>query len=191
MASTRGGLVDQGSGTTDESAVTSGSDDHKGLTTLDTGRRVTLVTLVLVDSKRFTSDGRLIDLEESIFGHNATISGDNSTLFWSAGSIGAGRPHKTHLLNLKDITGNDLRGINLEETTVTEHNSLESERLLELVDNGTSLEFLDETDRRVKQQKRADDTEIDPVLETRSKNGSSLVSGRKMSVQSSIDISGA
>lgn len=111
--------------------------------------------------------------------------------FWSVGSIGAGRPHKTHLLNLEDITGNDLRGVNLKETTVTENNSLESERLLELVDNGTSLEFLDETNRRVKQQKRANDTEIDPVLETRSKNGSSLVSGRKMSVQSSNDISGA
>lgn len=95
----------------------------------------------------------------------------------------AGVDHKTHLLNLEDITGNDIRGVDLEETTVTENNSLESERLLELVDNGTGLVFLDETDSRVKQQKRADDTEIDPVLETRSKHGSSLVSGRKMSVQ--------
>lgn len=93
MASTGGGLVDQGSGTTDESAVTSSGDDHKGLTTLDTGRRVTLVALVLVNSKGFTSDGRLIDLEESIFGHNATVSGDNGTLFWSAAfQLGGGRP---------------------------------------------------------------------------------------------------
>lgn len=38
--------------------------------------------------------------------------------------------------------------------------------LLELVDNGTSLVFLNETDNRVEKQKTADNTEINPVLET-------------------------
>jgi hypothetical protein len=38
--------------------------------------------------------------------------------------------------------------------------------LLELVDDGTSLVFLDETDDGVEEQKTADDTEIDPILET-------------------------
>ena len=51
-------------------------------------------------------------------------------------------------------------------TSVTENNSLESEGLLQFVDNGTSLEFLDETNSSVEQKKTADDTEIDPVLET-------------------------
>ncbi len=51
-------------------------------------------------------------------------------------------------------------------TSVTENNSLESESLLQFLDNGTSLEFLDETNSSVEQKKTADDTEIDPVLET-------------------------
>ena len=51
-------------------------------------------------------------------------------------------------------------------TSVTENNSLESESLLQFVDNGTSLEFLDETNSSVEQKKTADDTEIDPILET-------------------------
>ena len=82
---------------------------------------------------------------------------------------------KTYLLNLEDITGNDLGGLNLKETTITENDGLEGESLLQLVDNGTGLELLDKTDSRVEQQKRADNTEIDPILETRSEYGSSLV----------------
>jgi hypothetical protein len=57
----------------------------------------------------------------------------------------------THLLKLENITGNDLRSFNFEKTTVTENDSLESESLFQFVDNGTSLEFLDETDSGVKQ----------------------------------------
>jgi hypothetical protein len=91
VTSAGGGLVDQGSGTTDESVVTSGGDDHKGLTTLDTGRSVTLVALVLVNSKGFTSDCRLIDLEEGIFGNDSTVSGDNGTLSGQQRPLAGGR----------------------------------------------------------------------------------------------------
>jgi len=80
MASATGSLVDQGSGATDESVVTSGSNDQEGLTTLYTRRRVTLVTLVLVNSEGFTGDGGLIDLEEGIVGDNATVGWDDGTL---------------------------------------------------------------------------------------------------------------
>lgn len=79
-----------------------------------------------------------------------------------------------YLLNLKDITGNDLRGLDLLESTITKNNGLQREGLLQFVDNGTSLEFLDETDGSVEQEQTADDTEIDPVLETGSENSSSL-----------------
>jgi hypothetical protein len=104
------GRVDKGSGATDEGVVTSGGDDDEGLTTLDTRGGVALVTLVLVDSERLASDGRLVDLEEGIVGHNAAIGGNDGTL-----------------LNLQNITGNDLGGLNLLEGTVTEDDSLESE----------------------------------------------------------------
>lgn len=113
---------------------------------------------MLVDSEGLASDGGLINLEESVFGDNATISGNDGTL-----------------LDLEDITGNDERSLNLLEGTVTEDDSLESESLLQLVDNRTSLELLDETDSGVKQKQTANDTEIDPILETSSEDGSSLL----------------
>lgn len=37
---------------------------------------------MLIDSKGFTSDARLIDLKESIFGNNTTISWNNGTLMY-------------------------------------------------------------------------------------------------------------
>ena len=80
MTSSRRGRGDQRGSATDESAVTSSGDDHEGLTTLDTGRGITLITLVFVDCEGLSSNGGLIDLEESIIGYNATIGRDNGTL---------------------------------------------------------------------------------------------------------------
>lgn len=80
VTSATSGLGDERSGTTDESVVTGSSDDHEGLTTLDGGRSIAVVALVLVDSERLASDGGLINLKEGIFGDDATISGNDSTL---------------------------------------------------------------------------------------------------------------
>ncbi|KAK1239494.1 hypothetical protein MKX07_008982 [Trichoderma sp. CBMAI-0711] len=160
-------LGDEGSSTTDEGVVTSGGDDQEGLTTLDGRGSIAGVALVLVDGERLTGDGGLVNLEESTLGDDATIGGNDGTL-----------------LNLQNITGDDLGGLNLLEGAVTEDNSLESERLLQLLDNGTSLELLDETNTGVEHKKTADDTEIDPVLETGSQNGSSLESERMSALQS-------
>ena len=112
MTRATSGLGDEGSGTADEGVVTSSSNDNESLTTLDSGRSVAVVTMVLVDSERLASDGRLINLTEAALGNETTISGDDSSFF-----------------NLEDITGNDLRGFNLLEGTVTEDDSLESESL--------------------------------------------------------------
>ncbi|TLS28806.1 hypothetical protein PpBr36_01840 [Pyricularia pennisetigena] len=134
VTATGGGSVDKGGSATDEGAVTSGGDDNKSLTTLDGGRSIALVALVLVDSKRLASDGRLINLEIGIVGDNATVGGNDGTL-----------------LNLKNVTGDDLGSLDLLELTVTEDDSLQGESLLQLVDDGTSLELLDETNTSVKQ----------------------------------------
>jgi hypothetical protein len=80
VTSAASGLGDQGSGATDEGVVTGGGNDDEGLTTLDGGRSKAVVALVLVDSERLTSDGGLINLEESILSDDATISGNDSTL---------------------------------------------------------------------------------------------------------------
>lgn len=152
-----GGGVDEGGGATNEGVVTGGANDDESLTTLDGGRGVALVALVLVDGERLTGDGGLIDLKESIVGDDAAISGDNGTF-----------------LNLQDITGNDFGSLDLLEGTITQNNGLEGKSLLQLVDDGTGLVLLDETDSGVKQKQTADDTEINPVLKTRSQNSGGL-----------------
>ncbi|ROW03986.1 hypothetical protein VSDG_00847 [Cytospora chrysosperma] len=157
VTSSRVGSVDKGGSTTDEGVVTSGSDNDEGLTTLDGGGSETLVTLVLVDSERLASDGGLVNLQEGILGDNATVSGDDRTI-----------------LNLENITGDNLGSLNLLQGTVTKDNSLQSESLLEFVDNAASLEFLDETDTGVEQKQGANDTEINPILKTSSQDGSGL-----------------
>ena len=81
---------------------------------------------------------------------------------------------QTYILDLENITRNDLRSLDFSETTVTENNSLESKSLLQLLDDRTSLEFLNETNGSVKEQETANNTEIDPVLKTSSKDSSGL-----------------
>lgn len=127
--------VDKGSSATDEGVVTSSSNDNKGLTTLDGGGGVARVVLVLVDGERLTGDGGLINLEESIVGDDTAISGNDGTL-----------------LDLENITGDNLGSLDLLQGAVTENDSLEGKSLLELIDDRTSLVFLDETDNSVQKQ---------------------------------------
>ncbi|GKT51544.1 uncharacterized protein ColSpa_11725 [Colletotrichum spaethianum] len=165
-----GGSVDESGSATDEGVVTSGGNDNESLTTLDGGRGVAVVVAVLVDGQRLTSDGGLVDLEESILGDDAAIGRDNGTL-----------------LNLEDITGDNFGGLNLLQSAVTEDDSLEGESLLEFGNNlewgaqcgavltyRSGLEFLNKTNGSVKQQKTANNTKIDPVLKTSGKDGGSL-----------------
>ena len=58
-------------------------DDDESLATLDSGGCVDGVTLVLLNSERFTGKGRLIDLEICVVGDDTTIGRDNGTLFSS------------------------------------------------------------------------------------------------------------
>jgi hypothetical protein len=50
---------------------------------------------------------------------------------------------------LENVTRNNLRSFDFKEPSVTEYNSLQGKGLLQLIYNGTSLEFLDETDGSV------------------------------------------
>ena len=82
---------------------------------------------------------------------------------------------------MKDITRNDLWGLDFEKTTITKNNGLESESLLQFIDNRTGLVFLEETNSSIEQEKSANDTKIDPVLKTSSKNSGSLVGTKHVS----------
>ncbi|KAI6756513.1 hypothetical protein HG530_011111 [Fusarium avenaceum] len=131
VTSSTSGLRNKGSSTTNEGVVTSSSDDDESLTTLDSGRSVTVVTMVLVNGERLSSDGGLIDLAEASLGNETTIGGDDGSF-----------------LNLENITGNDLRGLNLLQGTVTEDNSLKGKSLLQFLDNTTSLILLSDEEHQ-------------------------------------------
>jgi len=60
------------------------------------------------------------------------------------------------------------------KTTTTEDDSFKGEGFLQLVDDRTGLEFLDEPNRGVKKQQSADNTKVDPIFKTRSKDSSGL-----------------
>jgi hypothetical protein len=132
---------------------------------------------VLVDSERLAGNGRLIDLEEGVFGDNATIGRNNCALviFVSGRIIVNEDMGVSYFFNLENITGDDLWSLNLLELAVTENGGFESKSLLQFFDNGTGLVFLDETDASVEQEQSANNTEVDPVLKTSSENRSSLV----------------
>lgn len=81
---------------------------------------------------------------------------------------------RAYLFDLQNVAGDDFWGLDFLELAVTENGSLERERLLQFGDDGAGLEFLDEADGGVEEQQSADDTEVDPVLETGSEHGGSL-----------------
>lgn len=116
MTSASSGLGDKGGGSANESVVTSSSNDNESFTSLDSGGSIAVVTSVLVDSERLASDGRLINLDEAALGNKTTI-----------------RRNDGSFLNLENITGNDLRGFDFLESTVTEDDSLKSKSLFELL----------------------------------------------------------
>ena len=157
MTSSSGSLADERSSTTNESTISSSGNDHESFTTLDSGGGITVITLMLVDGERFSCNGRLVDLNESVFGDDTTVGRNNGTFF-----------------DLNDITGDDFGSLDLNQSSVSETDSLESEGLFQFFDNGTGLEFLDETDSSVEEQKSADDTKVYPILKTSSKNSGSL-----------------
>jgi len=157
VTSSSGSLADERGGATNESTISSGGNNHESFTTLDSGGGITVVSLMLVDGKGFSGNGRLIDLDESVFGDDTTVGGNDGTFF-----------------DLNDITRNDFGSLDFNKGTVSETDSFESEGLFQFFDNGTSLEFLDETDSSVKKQKSADNTEIYPILKTCSKDSGSL-----------------
>jgi hypothetical protein len=108
---------------------------------------------MFIDREGLASNGGLIDLEESIIGNNAAICGNDSTLgrfllapvhpqFWAIGA---------YFFDLQNITRHNFRSFDFKQSSVTENNSFQGKGLLQLVHNGTGLEFLDKTDRGIQQ----------------------------------------
>jgi len=129
MTRSTGSFVDECGGAADKCSISSSSDNHESFTTLDCRGRITGVSFVFIDGKRFSGDGRLIHLDECVLGDDTTVRRNNSTFF-----------------DLNDITGNDFGGFDFDEGTVSEGNGFKGKSLFQLFDNGTSLKFLDKTD---------------------------------------------
>jgi hypothetical protein len=89
---------------------------------------------VLVDGQGFAGDGGLVDLQVGVLGDESAVGGDDGAFF-----------------DLEDVAGDDLGGLDFLQLAITEDCGLEGERLLELLDDGAGLVFLEEADEGVEQ----------------------------------------
>ena len=112
MTSSARGFADECGGTADKCSVSSSSDNHKSFTTFDGRGSITGIALVFIHRKRFSSDGRLIDLDESILCDDTSVSRNDCAFF-----------------DLNDITGDDFGGFDFEESAFSEGNCLKRKSL--------------------------------------------------------------
>lgn len=194
--------LDERSSATDERVLSSGDDNTVGLAALATGGVVGDFTHVLLDSERFTGDGRLIASNKRVALSNGVLLVElllvNIVLLviWVAvmelvlflelhvklkvfgvlvvaneaditGNAGT-------FLDDDNVTGNELASENGLLLVVTDDDSLHGNVTLERCDDIGSLLLLVPTDNGVEQQDTANDTEINPILETGSEKSSEL-----------------
>lgn len=117
MSSIRRRLVRQRSRSAHKGIVTSGSDNHKCLSSLDSRRSIGIDSAVLVDCQRLTSDGQLINLQETVLGNQSTVGRQNGSL-----------------LSLENITRGHSRGIYFYNMAVSQNDGQESKHLFQFVD---------------------------------------------------------
>lgn len=80
----------------------------------------------------------------------------------------------TYIINMNDVTRDDLIRINLDQLSISNHVGLERQSLLEAVDDVASMILLGESDTGVEHKKAGDDAEINPVLQTSSQKCGNL-----------------
>lgn len=181
------GTLNESSGLTDERLAGGGSDDTEGLSALATGGVVAHVGHVLVDSKRLTSDGRLIasNQGDTLVGLGilvvivtllleGVVVGGSEVLLVGLEVLGllvvtdqtdiSG--DDSALLDDDDVTSNKLTGEDLLLLTVTDNDSTHSNITLQRSNNIGGLLLLVPTDKGVKKKNTTDDTKIDPVTQT-------------------------
>ena len=191
--------LDERSSATDERVLSSGDDDTVGLAALATSGVVSDLTHVLVDSERFTSDGRLIasnkgnTLGNGVLLIKLLLVDLVLLLVWVAVMelvLSLELEVKFKVLGVvvvtdkTDVTGNgstllDDNNVTRDKLTgedglllvVTDDSRLHGDITLKGGDDIGGLLFLVPTDSSVKKKNTADDTKINPVLKTGSEKG--------------------
>ena len=185
------GASDESSSATDERVLSGGNDNSVGLSALATSGVVDDIAHVLVDSERFTGDGRLIsgDDGDALVGNTGLLTltllrargvllGVQGVLLTEllvlgevlggivftdkTGVTGAGHA----LLDDDDITGDELTGEDVLLLTVADDSGSHGDITLERGDDIGSLLLLVPTDDGVEHKNTDDDTEIDPITQT-------------------------
>lgn len=194
--------LDERSSATDERVLGRGEDDTVGLAALAASGVVSDFAHVLVDGKRFTSDGRLIAsnkrvaLSDGVLLVELLLINVILLVLWvavmelvlllelhvelkvfgvviTADEADITGDGKTFLDN-DDITRNQFTGEDGLLLVVTDDGSLHGNVTLERSDDISSLLLLVPTDNGVEQQDTANDTEINPILKTGSEESCEL-----------------
>lgn len=192
--------LDERSSATDERVLSSGDDDTVGLSALATSGVVSDLAHVLVDSERFTGDGRLIASNEGntlgdgvllvelllvelilllvwvtvvelVLSLELKVELEVLRLVVVADKTNVTGNGGT-LLDDNDVTGDELTGEDGLLLVVTDDSRLHGDVTLERGDDIGGLLFLVPTDDSVEKKNTANDTEIDPVLKTGGEKGS-------------------
>jgi hypothetical protein len=194
--------LNKGSSATDERVLSSGDDDTVGLAALATSGVVGNFTHVLLDSERFTGNGRLIagnkgvalsdgvllvelllvdivllviwvTVVELVLGLELHVQFEVFGVVVVADKTDITGDGRT-LLDDDNVTGDELTGEDGLLLVVTNDNCLHGNVTLEGGDDIGGLLFLVPTDNGVEQQDTANDTKVDPILETGSEKSSEL-----------------
>jgi len=197
------GALDKGSSATDERVLSSGDDNAVGLAALATSGVVGDFSHVLLDSEGFTGDGRLIASNESVALGNGVLLVELlliNVLVLLVIRVGVMElvlllelhvqfevlgvvivADKTDitgngstLLDDDNVTGDELTGENGLLLVVADDNCLHGNVTLEGGDDISGLLLLVPTNNGVEQQDTANDTEVNPILETGSEKSSEL-----------------
>ena len=186
-------LGHKGSSATDERLLSNVCRENVSLSALATSGVEDSVTNVLINSERFTSDGRLVTGNNSRtlvnasliilatitlvlgFFHALTDSSSLGEVFVVVISKQTTIARNSHtVFNHNNVTGYNFTSFDLTFLTITDNLGLKSNTLLKLSDNVTSLLLLVPTDEGVKHKDTTDDTKIDPVTKTTGKTNSKL-----------------
>ncbi|KAH0357736.1 plasma membrane H+-ATPase Pma1, partial [Aureobasidium melanogenum] len=185
------GTSDESSSATDERVLGRGDEDSVGLSALATSGVVDDIAHVLVDSKRFTGNGRLVSGDDGVALVSDTglltvtllrasgvllgVQGVLLTELLVLGEIlrgivvtdktGITRDGRT-LLDDDNVTGDELTGEDVLLLTVADDSGSHGDITLKRGNDIGSLLFLVPTDDGVQHKNTDDDTEIDPITQT-------------------------
>lgn len=155
---------DQGRGPSDKSFLARANHDTKLLALLHNRRAVDGLADVARDGQRFAGQGTLINRERQAGGFAGDVEAEQA-------AVGGDDVAETENNN---VAGNEKGRVDFGQLAVAPDAGLEGERVLERVESGFGLGFLDVADDCIDEQNGENDAKVDPILNDGGNDGGYL-----------------